>query len=77
MACGAIVAQGVSLLRDCRQGHLSVPWFRASVGVKGGHARLFPDEMPPRGQFILPENLILVVIGSAGGAIIAGGAILY
>ena len=42
-----------------------------------GRCDTLPDEMPPRGGFILPETLVLLVYGSAGGAIIAGGAILY
>ena len=38
---------------------------------------LVPDEMPPRGGFIPAETLVLAGSRSVGGAIIAGGAILY
>ena len=36
---------------------------------------MLPDEMPPRGCFILPENLVLAGL-NASGVIIAGVAIL-
>ena len=35
------------------------------------------DKIAAQRGFILPENTVLAGFGSAGGAIVAGGAILY
>ena len=42
-----------------------------------GHTAILPDEMPPRGGFILPETLVLAGLSFRRWSIIAGGDILY
>ena len=44
--------------------------------MKGVPGRILMDEMPPRGDLILPENLVVVGF-KGGGAITAGGASQY